>query len=300
LAFAVQIAEDARGWALGDRDRIAQIVSNILSNAVKFTAQGSVSLAVAREPGGGWRFQVRDTGVGFDPENLSKMFEPFMQLDGSLTRQFGGSGLGLSLAREMARRMGGEIAADGGLGQGAVFTLTMPLRDAEAPAQPGRATPPLSPAFPEPLGPAERPGDGLTPADGAPRVLVVDDNPANRRVIELILTAIGAGFVSAENGAIAVDACTTQAFDAVLMDLQMPVMDGLTAISLIRRHEAETGVDPTPIIVVSANVQDEHLAASAAAGADLHLAKPILAPALLAALDQVLSGDVPAAERQAV
>ena len=134
------------------------------------------------------------------------------------------------------------------------------------------------------------------------RVLVVDDHPANRQVIEMILGSVGIDPVSAENGALAVEAYKAQSFDAILMDLQMPVMDGFTAISLIRRHERETGAARTPIIVVSANVQDEHLAASAEAGADSHLAKPILAPTLLSALEDALDGAEGAseAERQAV
>ena len=292
LAFHLEADEGALGWVSGDSRRIGQILDNLLSNAVKFTAKGEVSLSVGLTPDGGvHRFKVCDTGVGFDPAGLAKMFEPFSQVDGSMTRQFGGTGLGLCLARDMARAMGGEVSAEGAPGQGATFTLIVPLPAAEPRAE--VAEPEVAPAtsagqITEEVAAAPAPADA-EPAEGALRVLVVDDHPGNRQVIELILGSVGADLVSVENGALAVDAYKAEPFDAVLMDLQMPVMDGFTAISLIREHEKQTGAPRTPIIVVSANVQGEHLTASAEAGADGHLAKPIMAPTLLAALEAALT-----------
>jgi len=257
-----------------------------------------VTLSVGLRADGGRQFVVRDTGVGFDPDNLAKMFEPFSQVDGSMTRQVGGTGLGLCLARDMARAMGGEVSAEGAPGKGAAFALTLPLPAAERPAD---YIPPVIEAGETLARDAVEPDpvvEDAAPPEQALRVLVVDDHPANRQVIELILGSVGVDLVSAENGAEAVDAFKVQLFDAVLMDLQMPVMDGFTAIALIRAHERETGAGHTPIIVVSANVQEQHLAASAKAGADSHLAKPILAPTLLAALEDALSGAEPEPLRQ--
>ena len=298
LDFALDADDQAMGWVAGDRRRIEQILENLLSNAVKFTSAGAVTLSVGLGADGGRQFVVRDTGVGFDPDNLAKMFEPFSQVDGSMTRQVGGTGLGLCLARDMARAMGGEVSAEGAPGKGAAFALTLPLPAAERPAD---YIPPVIEAGETLARDAVEPDpvvEDAAPPEQALRVLVVDDHPANRQVIELILGSVGVDLVSAENGAEAVDAFKVQLFDAVLMDLQMPVMDGFTAIALIRAHERETGAGHTPIIVVSANVQEQHLAASAKAGADSHLAKPILAPTLLAALEDALSGAEPEPLRQ--
>ena len=258
--------EPADVWVRGDGRRLAQVLSSLLDNAVKFTDRGEVALRVDRGADV-WRFEVSDTGVGFDPHDAEALFRPFRQADGSMTRRFGGVGLGLSLARDLARAMGGEVEAAGTPGQGACFTFAAPLVAVEAPAAATRAS---------------------DAEDDRPvRILMAEDNPANRTVVELILGAAGAHLVSTENGAEAVQAFAAQPFDVVLMDLQMPVMDGLTAIRMIREHE--TDGSRTPIIVLSANVQAEHLEASAAAGADLHLAKPIVAATLLGALEEVLA-----------
>ncbi|WP_158914449.1 ATP-binding protein [Caulobacter sp. S45] len=268
------------GWVHGDARRVTQALSNLLSNAVKFTEQGRIILKASRLPGSHiYRFEVHDTGVGFDPQRVAEMFQPFSQADGSLTRKFGGAGLGLSLARQVARAMGGEIVADGVLERGATFVFTVPLVSHARPAPLIEQTPsaPQSSAMEDDLEPSPL------------RVLLAEDHPANRMVVELILGAIGVDLVSVENGALAVEAYRERSFDVVLMDLQMPVMDGLTAIKLIRAHETEAARPSAPIIVLSANVQSEHLRASAAAGADRHLAKPIVASVLIAALEDVLA-----------
>jgi signal transduction histidine kinase/ActR/RegA family two-component response regulator len=275
LSFRLCADPEPARWVVGDRRRFEQVLSNLLGNAVKFTDAGEVALEVGQD-GGGWRFAVRDTGAGFDPAHIEAMFEPFSQADGSMTRRAGGTGLGLSLAREMARAMGGDLVAAGAPGQGACFTFSLPLAAAGAPEEA---------AAPDAQASKQDSGAG----DGVIRVLLADDHANNRAVIELILGSVGVDLISVENGAEAVDAYKAQPFDVVLMDLQMPVMDGLTAIREIRAHEARARSSRTPIVVVSANVQAEHLRGSAEAGADAHLAKPILAPALLAAIDQALS-----------
>jgi len=277
LGFALEGVADA-GWVWGDGRRVAQILSSLLDNAVKFTDAGGATLAVSRS-GDRWGFEVRDTGVGFDPKDAEALFDPFQQADGSMTRRFGGVGLGLSLARELARAMGGDVEARGTPGQGATFRFSALLPEAAAPVPAPSPTPALEVV-------AETEPEDYPPV----RILLAEDNPANRTVVEMILNAVGVDLVSVENGALAVEAMAGDAYDLVLMDLQMPVMDGLTAIRLIREREQATGAARTPILVLSANVQAEHLEASAAAGADMHLAKPIVAPTLLAALEQTLSG----------
>jgi signal transduction histidine kinase/AmiR/NasT family two-component response regulator len=279
LAFDVRRDTELDVRLLGDPRRLQQILANLLSNAVKFTPEGLVELSVAVGEDGAYRFAVRDTGVGFDPARAEQLFQPFSQADGSVTRSAGGAGLGLCLARQLARAMGGDVVGDAAPGAGALFVLTLPLEV-------------LAKSHDE-VAPASTAQDASARSDEADetalRVLLADDHPTNRAVVELILGALDVDMVGVENGAEALDAFKAQPFDVVLMDLQMPVMDGLTAIRRIREFEQSQGRPPTPIIVVSANVQGEHMSASAEAGADDHIAKPILAPVLIEALEKALS-----------
>ncbi|QUD86603.1 ATP-binding protein [Phenylobacterium montanum] len=263
LALACEIAPDVQRRVVGDPTRLKQILANLLSNAVKFTEAGSVTLSADRAARGEVRFEVADTGIGFTPTEAARLFERFQQADGSITRRFGGTGLGLSICRQLVELMGGRIAAAGSPGEGACFTLLLPLAEA----------------------PVAAPTDAQTAAT-APgvKVLVADDNPTNRRVAEMILSAAGAQVIAVEDGAEAVRAFEAQAFDVILMDLQMPRMDGLTAIRAIRRQEAATGAGRIPIVVLSANVMAEHRSASAEAGADDHLGKPFRAEELIEAV----------------
>ena len=286
LTFDVDVAADVGVTVLGDRVRLQQVLANLLDNAVKFTDAGRIVLRVFRPTPGADEvaFEIQDTGVGFDPAMADALFERFKQADDSATRQFGGVGLGLSISRDLARGMGGDIIARGALGDGAVFTLVLPLRPTETAQAPDGAP-----------GPAPAAAD----VDASPvRVLLTDDNAINRKVAALILDAIGARIVHAENGEEALLAFQAQPFDVVLMDLQMPVMDGLTAIQLMRGHEANTGAQRTPILVLSANALPEHRQAAALAGADAHLPKPIKAPVLIGALQSLL-GDEDAADSHA-
>jgi signal transduction histidine kinase/ActR/RegA family two-component response regulator len=273
LAFEVKISRQARRRVVGDAARMKQILTNLLSNALKFTHKGGVKLTVGSSAlDERYYFEVRDTGVGFEPNDAERLFDRFEQADGSITRQYGGTGLGLAICRQLAGLMGGAISAAGAPGRGAVFTLIVPL-------------PPADPAA------------GVQPAVGEGgdasrlKVLVADDNPTNRLVAELMLTAVGADVVSVENGRQAVEAAHGDRFDVVLMDLQMPEMDGLTAIRKIREHEAETGGARLPIIVVSANVTHAHQAAAVASGADGHLGKPFRAEELIAAVIEAANAE---------
>jgi signal transduction histidine kinase/ActR/RegA family two-component response regulator len=272
VAFGVVLEDTVPAWVEGDQQRVRQVLGNLLSNAVKFTEVGSVQLTVdAREPG--WvRFTVADTGVGFDAEFHARLFERFEQADTSVTRRFGGSGLGLSIARDLVDRMGGALTARSTPGAGSTFVLSLPLAET---ARPDEA-------------PAPAAAEQHAPASERPlRVLLADDHPINRRVVELMLSTLDVELTAVEDGALALEAFEAQAFDLVLMDLQMPVMDGLEAIRRIRGREASRNLPPTPIYVLSANAMDEHVAAARAAGATAHLSKPIAAAALLAVIQAV-------------
>ncbi|WP_428154590.1 ATP-binding protein [Brevundimonas sp.] len=269
LDFHVDIDLEDDVWVLGDAVRLKQVLTNLISNAVKFTSQGFVGLIVQRgldqDRRPVLRFTVEDSGIGFDAATRSRLFNRFEQADGGITRKFGGSGLGLSICRQLAEMMGGDLGCESEPGGGAAFILTLPLRQCEAPK-------------------SREPMAVETYADDdqrAVRVLVADDHPTNRRVIELILAQTSAQIVIAENGAQALEAFRADAFDLVLMDMQMPIMDGLTATQEIRLHETTMGLGRTPIVMLTANAMPEHVAAGRAAGADHHLAKPFNAAELL-------------------
>lgn len=290
--LAFELAADAAHGVrvVGDRVRLEQILGNLLSNAVKFTERGGVGLSVTRAGESGFRFEVRDTGIGFDPHFTEELFKPFQQADGTITRRYGGSGLGLSISRELAQAMGGALTATSRPGEGAVFTLDLDLPAAEpAPAGDVRAHAPSAPETQA----ADDPR--------APRVLVVDDHETNRMVARLTLEGAGVEVVVAEDGAQAVSAWLGDAFDVVFMDMQMPVMDGLEAIRRMREHERASARARTPIFMLSANAMPEHLDAARAAGADGHLAKPITPPRLIAAVVEALDGpaQAPDVETQA-
>ncbi|WP_332676643.1 ATP-binding protein [Brevundimonas sp.] len=268
LQFFVEIAPEADRWIAGDVVRIKQILTNLVSNAVKFTSTGFVSLTAAPGPDRGGaptlRFSVEDTGIGFDSETRDRLFSRFEQADGAITRKFGGSGLGLAISRDLAEMMGGDLDCESEPGGGSAFILTIPFRPVEQPAAAGMA-----------VIEAE---DGEQPVI---RVLLADDHPVNRKVVELILAQAPVEVVSVEDGAQAVQACRDGDYDLILMDMQMPVMDGLTATREIRLHEAAMGLPRTPIVMLTANALPEHVAMGEAAGADRHLAKPFDAAELL-------------------
>jgi signal transduction histidine kinase len=270
LDFRVEISPEAEGPAEVDPDRLRQILANLLSNAVKFTHTGGVSLMARRAPadGPGVVIEVSDTGVGFDTSQSERLFEPFEQADGSSTRRFGGVGLGLSICRELVSQMGGSITAEGRPGEGAVFRVVAPLPAVEC------AAPEAVPA-----------------ARGEPElhVLCVEDHPVNRKVMEYMMRTAGLDLTAVENGAEAVEAYKRQHFDVILMDLQMPIMDGLTATREIRAYEVATGRAPAPVIMVTAYGFPEHIRASEAAGADRHVTKPVDPKALLTAIYEVIA-----------
>jgi PAS domain S-box-containing protein len=264
--FSASLAPDLNADVVGDGVRLGQVIGNLVRNAVKFTEQGEVTLSVTRGADDRVRFEVADTGIGFDAAEKARIFERFQQADASITRRFGGMGLGLSISRDLVALMGGTLDCESAPGEGARFWFELPLPP--APANDVYGATPVAP-------------------ERALRVLVADDHPANRRIVELML-AEAAEVTCVENGLEAVRAYLDDRPDVVLMDMQMPVMDGLSAVSEIRRLEAAGGQERRPIVMLTANAGDEHIRASLEAGADRHLQKPITAASLFGALQAVL------------
>ncbi|TAL28929.1 MAG: response regulator [Phenylobacterium sp.] len=272
LDLRISMAPEVAGYWSGDDLRIRQVLTNLISNAVKFTETGVVTLS-AEETGGGVRFQVSDTGIGIDPASASDLFRKFEQADASTTRRYGGTGLGLSICQGLVELMGGTISATGQPGQGACFTVDLPLSRATAPV-----------ASPEPAVEAgRRPGRPL-------RILAAEDNVTNRMVLKALIDPLGADLTLAANGREAIEAFVEARFDVVLMDVQMPEMNGLDATREIRRLEAEWARTPTPILALTANVMSHQLEQYLAVGMDGHIAKPLDVGALYAALDDALAG----------
>jgi PAS domain S-box-containing protein len=257
-------------WLSGDAGRLRQILLNLVGNAVKFTATGSVTVTLAPGPEAGGRIPlaitVRDTGIGIPPHRHEAIFDTFTQGDISIHGQFGGTGLGLSISRHLARAMGGGISVQSELGKGATFVVSLSL-----PA----SAPPVDPA---PARPAELEQPPLK-LNGR-RVLVAEDNRTNRPILRRLLEPLSLLLTEAENGAEAVAAYGNAPPDLILMDIQMPVMDGLAAIRAIRAQEHARGWPRCPILVVTANAFAEDRAACESAGGDDFLPKPVRRDAL--------------------
>ncbi|MDX2268023.1 MAG: ATP-binding protein [Bryobacter sp.] len=262
LQVRVDYPEELPQTFLGDSLRIRQILINLVGNAIKFTESGEVRLRVAMEETGRQcrvALTVADTGIGIAPEKLAMIFEKFTQADASTTRRFGGSGLGLTISRSLAGLMGGEIRAASELGQGSEFTLEIPLEVVGRAAVDLRSDTRLAPgleALPVPL-----------------EVLVVEDNAINQKLAQKLLERLGCRVQVAASGVVALQKMADYSFDLVLMDCQMPEMDGYEATALIR--EKERGRKQTPIVALTANAMENDLERCLAAGMDAFLTKPI-------------------------
>jgi signal transduction histidine kinase/ActR/RegA family two-component response regulator len=267
VAVELEVGADAGGLYLGDPTRVRQILHNLISNALKFTDKGRIGVRLERDAGS-VTMTVTDSGVGIEAETLSRLFAKFEQADASTTRRHGGTGLGLSICRELAELMGGTIAAQSEPGRGSTFQVTLPL-----PWQGKAAAPAPAPA---------------TASDFAParplRVLAAEDNAINQLVLKTLLVQVGVQPEIVSDGQAALEAWRHEPWDLILMDVQMPGMDGPTAARAIRAEEAASGRARTPIVALTANAMAHQVADYAAAGMDSHVAKPIEAEALYAAL----------------
>lgn len=276
LDFTVDIRPDAALMFAGDRRRLRQALHHLISNAVKFTEQGTVSVLADRIDGE-VLIAVTDSGCGLDTAGADRLFEAFVQGDDSISRTHIGAGIGLSLVQRHAALMGGSVVIDSRPGDGATFTLRLPLELAEGAATRPAACPAAKSA-PEPVGAEDE--------AAAPRILVVDDHPANREVARLMLAAVGCETAEACDGDEAIAMAATQPFDLILMDVRMPRVDGLAATRAIR-----AAGNTVPILAVTADAMPEDAARCLAAGMDDHLPKPISHHALYAAMERLLSGD---------
>jgi CheY-like chemotaxis protein len=268
LKLRVEGAASLPRWVEGDPTRLRQIVNNLVSNAVKFTDKGSISLKLAAwasaDDGLAIRLQVVDTGAGMDSEQLGRLFTPFGQADSTVARQHGGTGLGLVISRQLAQLMGGHLTAFSVKGQGATFTLAVTLPEAEAPAQPEAAAD-VAP---------RQPSDGR-----ALRVLAADDHEINRRAVELILKPMGVEIIQVVDGLAALAAAQAEPFDIIIMDVRMPGMDGREATRRIRAQEGPN--QTTPVIAVTADTDKVDVEACRAAGMDWFVGKPLEPSALV-------------------
>jgi PAS domain S-box-containing protein len=257
VALDITIAPNVPGWVNGDPTRLRQILLNLLSNALKFTERGRVGVTVRCEPQAGsdlLRFEISDTGIGIAPENQHLLFENFSQVDRSNARKFGGSGLGLAISRRLAEAMSGTIGVTSEVGTGSVFWFTAQLPTTAAPMRSA-------------IG-------GRRRTDIVARhILLVDDNPLNQIVGQAMLAKDGHVVVVVADGLEALAAVQERSFDLMLMDMQMPVMDGMEATRRIR--ELDTSVRNIPIVALTANVMDEEIVSCREAGMNDHLAKPI-------------------------
>lgn len=275
LSFDLIIDPQAPVYWRGDPTRVRQILFNLVSNAVKFTARGSVQVSVTARDGH-LVMSVADTGPGIAPERLGALFEKFVQADTSTTRKFGGSGLGLAICRELSALMGGAIGVQSVVNQGSNFTVSLPLAVAE-------------PTTGDLTGPVVHQGPPL--ADGAPlRILAAEDNPMNQLVLKTLLEPLRIDLHLVDDGEAAFAAWADAQWDVILMDVQMPRMDGPTATRLIRAREEAEGRPRTPIIALTANAMSHHEREYLGAGMDALTPKPIELERLLAALDTVLAG----------
>lgn len=258
---------EATGWVLGDAQRVAQIVTNLVGNAIKFTRSGGVTVELSRNSVGLLVISVQDTGIGIAADKLERIFQPFAQADAAIAGEFGGTGLGLSITRSLARLMGGEVSVHSRPGEGSRFEVTLDLPDANPPRND------LTPLR------AERVAPGRPLA-----LLLAEDNDVNVLVIEGMLAPLGHRITRVQDGEQALAALRQGHFDLVLMDMLMPGLDGLEATRQWRAVEAAEGRPHTPIVALTANAFDTDAQQSLAAGCDAHLTKPISLAALLQAL----------------
>ncbi|MFY8208113.1 MAG: ATP-binding protein [Caulobacter sp.] len=275
LDFSLEVSPTVAGWRQGDGERLRQVLSNLISNAIKFTDSGAVRVTLDGDDQG-LVARVLDTGVGIPEAQRERLFTKFAQLDSSSTRRVGGSGLGLAICKSLAELMGGEIRFLAPAEGGACFELTLPM---------ARIDPPPAVAAP--------PAPALAPAsadeDAAPRILVVDDNQTNRAVLLTLLGHLGADAHFAVDGRDAVAMWEQDRWDVILMDIHMPEMDGLQACQVIREGERQGGRVRTPVVAVTASVLPHERSLYVQAGMDAVVPKPVEVPKLLEVLADVLA-----------
>ena len=263
LVFQWEIAADVPDALEGDAGRLRQIMINLVGNAIKFTETGEVSVTVTRQSGAAagqaaLLFAVRDTGIGIPVEKQATIFQPFQQADSSITRRYGGTGLGLTISSQLIGMMGGRLQVESDSGHGSIFHFSVPFCLALKDVALAQGTRPV-----------------LAQAKQALSILLAEDNAVNRMLAVRLLTKVGHNVTVAENGRAAVDSWLAERPDLILMDMQMPVMDGVEATQLIRQHEAAGDLaPPTPIIALTANAMSSDREKCLQAGMNDFLSKP--------------------------
>jgi two-component system, sensor histidine kinase len=280
LEFRWEISPEVSATVIGDQTRLRQVLLNLAGNAVKFTERGSVAVRVsavsASEEACLLEFSVRDTGIGIPVDKQQAVFQAFAQADGSMTRRFGGTGLGLTISSRLVALMGGSIQVESRPGEGSCFRFTIHVKPAVEPGPvPPRPAPAVDAAGPRPL-----------------RVLVAEDHPVNQQLVRKLLEKYGHSVTVASNGREALAAWAAAAFDVILMDVQMPVMTGLEATEAIRRTERGTGRH-TRIVAMTAHSMCGDREKCLASGMDGYLAKPVRTRDLLAALEEIAAPATP-------
>ena len=273
IGYSCRVSPDVPDGLFGDRVRLQQVLLNLGGNGVKFTQRGEVAVTVSAASQDAAQvnleFAVRDTGIGITPADLEQLFRPFTQADASMTRRFGGTGVGLSIASSLVGMMGGRIAVESEPGQGSTFHFTIRL-----------------PLAKEPISEREFPSVSLA-ATSTLRILVVEDNPANQKLAAFILKERGHMVDIAENGRHGLDMAQRNQYDVIMMDVQMPLMDGLEATKAIRARE--DGRCRVPIIAVTAHAMEEDRQRCLAAGMDGYLSKPIDAQEMFTLMERLAS-----------
>jgi PAS domain S-box-containing protein len=277
LKFSLDVAPEVRGLWAGDKVRIKQIVANLVSNAVKYTERGQVQVRLSATGSPNTRaldwvtLEVEDTGSGLSPHDQLRIFDRFEQANGATGRVHGGTGLGLSICKSLASLMGGDIKVESMPGFGSTFTAQLPIQRAGD----GAAT-------------ASSEHDEAEAKRKLMRVLLVDDHATNQRVVEAMLRAFDCEIAMASNGAEGLAAFQAGEFDLVLMDMAMPVMDGVAATRAIRTFERQSGAKRTPVAMLTAHGSDQHKLEAQDAGADFHIVKPVTPVTLLAGLEKAI------------
>ncbi|MBF0192254.1 MAG: response regulator [Magnetococcales bacterium] len=269
LTLTLHIQEEPPRLVRGDPDRLRQILLNLLGNAVKFTEHGTVTLELSRTQPGWVALTVCDTGIGIPSEKLSDIFQPFTQAEASTTKRFGGTGLGLSICRQLSQKMGGEIRVESAIGAGSLFQVTLPLPDAD----------PLAPSDPAPAQTPTETADGMQKRKL--NILLADDTEENHFLLEAFLRKTPHTLESSSDGAECLAKFRKGRYDLVLMDIQMPVMDGLDATRHIRAWERQNKTVPAMIVALTAHATREIAHQALQAGCDLYVTKPITRNRLL-------------------
>jgi len=284
LHFDVVCGDGTERHRTGDPHRVLQILHNLVSNAIKFTETGAVRIRLDAGPGEPVSIEVSDSGIGMSDAQIERLFDEFVQADSSMTRRFGGTGLGMAIVKRLVDAMGGTIDIDSTLGSGTTLTVLLPLDEAEAPrtSVSDEAEPVLPPAL---------------------RILAADDNRTNRSVLHAMLTRLGALCTVVGSGREALEAHAKREFDVILLDIGMPEMDGVETLRTLHRHDAETGRTSPPCLAVTANALAHQISHYRRVGFSGHIAKPIRQASLLRGIAAALpsaQGPEPAGELSSV